>query len=202
MAETAKEIEKEGAEAAAAAVAAPVESAPEVWKAIPEFEGLYEASNLGRIRSLPRKTRTGSLGGRILRGDISKHGYSRVTLSRDGKSTRHLLHRLVLLAFIGSPSASHEARHLNGDNKDNRIANLAWGTRSENAMDRVRHGTCIRMNGERHPNTRLSDDDARNILKLSRCGVQQIKISELFGVSAQTIAYITSGRGWRHITGC
>jgi len=70
-----------------------------------------------------------------------QNGYLIVTLWRDGKQTSPLVHRLVLSAFESEPTPGQEARHLNGDQTDNRAANLRWGTHSENQLDQVEHGT-------------------------------------------------------------
>ena len=68
-------------------------------------------------------------------------GYPVVELSKSGRSRESLVHRQVILAFKGSPPARMECRHLNGEPTDNRIENLQWGTRSENTVDQVVHGT-------------------------------------------------------------
>lgn len=103
----------------------------EDWQAIPGYEGLYEASSLGRIRS-PRI---------ILKQRLNNMGYPVVELSKNGRSRESLVHRQVIAAFKGAAPAGLECRHLNGDSTDNRIENLEWGTRSENTVDQVVHGT-------------------------------------------------------------
>lgn len=119
----------------------------EIWKAVPGFEGLYEVSNLGCVRSLDRevicegpiKGRYVSVKkGRVLRPGPSNFGHMSVVLGR--KNTR-MVHELVLRAFVGEPLKGQECRHLNGCPSDNRLENLAWGTRSENIRDAVAHGT-------------------------------------------------------------
>ena len=106
----------------------------ERWLPIPGWEGLYDVSSLGRVRSHYR-------GGRILRPWPDADGYLRVSLSRGGVQTIYRVHRLVLLAFAGPGEPGEEVRHLNGDATDNRADNLAWGTPAENKRDQVRHGT-------------------------------------------------------------
>ena len=112
----------------------------ERWRAVPGYVGLYEVSDLGRVRSidrvLPRRWR-----GRLLTPTAMSSGYLVVTLWRNGKQRTWLIHRLVLLGFVGDPPDGHEALHLNGDNADNRLTNLTWGTHSENQWDQVAHGT-------------------------------------------------------------
>jgi hypothetical protein len=119
----------------------------EQWSAIPRFEGYYEASTQGRVRSIDRwiPTKSGQTAfrrGRILtQRALAGNGYQIVMMSKHGKYQNQLVHRLVLLAFRGEPDHDYECRHLNGIRTDNRLENLAWGTRSENTADQVRHGS-------------------------------------------------------------
>jgi hypothetical protein len=85
-------------------------------------------------------------GFRALTQDLNSHGYPSVRLVfPDGTRKRVAVHRMVAEAFLSPrPSPEHEIRHLNGDRKDNRARNLKWGTRSENAQDRVQHGRTYR----------------------------------------------------------
>lgn len=106
------------------------------WLAVVGYEGLYEVSSGGKVRSVPRK---GTRGG-ILKPYRREDGYATVNLSREGVTKQCRINRLVLEAFVG-PGAGTESRHLDGDPTNNILDNLAWGTRSENALDSVRHGT-------------------------------------------------------------
>lgn len=118
----------------------------ETWRAVPGFEGEYEVSDLGRVRSLDRVIEnplpTGVVRRQRMRGQLLKpgvnarSGYRYVNLH----SKSHHVHRLVMAAFVGPLPAGHHTRHLNGDPSDNRRANLAYGTPSENGQDMVRHG--------------------------------------------------------------
>ena len=120
----------------------------ERWKSIPGLEGRYEVSDLGRVKSLQRIVSVGNNTGKVLvperirKLSPSPQGYPRVRLC--GKT--RLVHHLVLLAFVGPRPVGLEIRHLNGNRADSRLANLAYGTRSENQMDSIRHGTHILAN--------------------------------------------------------
>jgi len=120
----------------------------EIWLPVVGFEGIYEVSDLGRMRSLPRVV-TQMIHGRstprrfpgVDMKPTLNEGYPAVTLYRDGTSVLRRVHVLVLEAFEGAPPAGMEGRHLNGDRTDPRRMNLKWGTRGENIRDAVRHGT-------------------------------------------------------------
>ena len=117
----------------------------ETWKPIPGYEDLYQASDLGRIRSLDRMVqtvagRTRKYKGQVLTQTSSSSGHLRVTLAHEGKNSVRLVHHLVLEAFEGPRPEGRVTRHLNDDPSDNRIENLAWGTVAENMADRVTNG--------------------------------------------------------------
>lgn len=114
----------------------------ETWMPVVGYEGIYEVSSQGKVRSIPRRDRMGrKVAGRLL--SITNHpsGHHQVKLSRDGKYSQGKLHRIVLIAFVGAPPDGCEVLHRDGNPANNRIENLHWGTRSENLRDRVRHGT-------------------------------------------------------------
>lgn len=118
----------------------------EIWKSIPDYEGYYEASSLGRIRSLPRicKTSLGfrQYGGRILNPYCTESArrYLFVGLSKYNKTRQLRIHRLVLLAFRGEAPEGHECCHTNGKPHDNRLVNLRWDLHTNNLKDRDKHG--------------------------------------------------------------
>jgi hypothetical protein len=117
----------------------------EVWLPIGGYEGLYEVSDLGRVRSLDRivEHRNGNLHlkGRVLKPADKGDGHLRLVLCRHGQGQIKAVHRLVLMAFIGPAGINQATRHLDGDAKNNILTNLQWGTQRENLLDAVRHGT-------------------------------------------------------------
>ena len=123
----------------------PLERA-ERWKPVTGYEGIYEVSNHGRVRSVDR-TVTRSDGrvcrrkGKILRTTPNQDGYPRANLSTQGKSQVRHVHALVAEAFIGPRPDGVDVCHGDGDPANNRLDNLRYGTRSENMLDAVRHGT-------------------------------------------------------------
>lgn len=137
---------------------------PEHWKPVPRWEGYYEVSNLGRVRSVPHDTEMGLRGGHVLAGGTYRSGHKHVTFTRTtdtGKDRETFtVHSLVMLAFAGPRPEGMQIRHLNGVPDDNRWApgddeaaviaaggNLFYGTPKENAEDRdQRHGRNYRSN--------------------------------------------------------
>ena len=113
------------------------------WLPVVGYEGFYEVSDHGQIRSVDRDIQwngtTRSLKGKPLRGFLKK-GHREVRLSLDGSTRAFMVHRLVLEAFVGPRPPGMECCHWNGDAEDNRVENLRWDTRSGNMRDRVRHG--------------------------------------------------------------
>lgn len=95
----------------------------EIWKDIPGYEGLYQASNLGRIRSLIRN--------KILIGGI-KNGYREVILCKNGKRKYMLVHRLIAQTFLENKKNKPQINHIDGNKHNNNVNNLEWCTRSEN----------------------------------------------------------------------
>lgn len=126
----------------------------EQWRPVPGYEGFYEASDRGRVRSLDRiqaftykrRTLDRLVAGRVLKTSPSTGGYRQVTLSRERHKRQFLVHRLVLNTFVGPLPDGMCTRHLNGDPADNRLVNLAYGTQSENMKDKVAHGTSPQRN--------------------------------------------------------
>ena len=105
----------------------------ETWKDIPGYEGQYQISTFGNVRSFRR-----SVAPKLLKPGRMPQGHLSVAL---GRNNSQCVHKLVLLAFVGPAPYKHDCRHLNGNPSDNRLENLRWGTRSENILDAVRHNT-------------------------------------------------------------
>jgi hypothetical protein len=117
----------------------------EIWKDITGYEGLYQVSNLGRVKSLPRERktygkRTYKTKSLLMDAPISEKGYLRVCLSKDGKQRSYFVHRLVAVAFLDNKNSYPVVNHINGNKLDNRIENLEFCTQSHNVKEAYRIG--------------------------------------------------------------
>lgn len=164
----------------------------ELWKPVVGYEGVYEVSDMGRIRGLNRKCETRIVLGTILKPHIW-NGYLRVVLRRGGNRKTWAVHRIVLIAFAGPNPPLMEACHKNGIRSDNRLVNLRWGSRKENAADRVRHGT---LSGELNGFAKLTYENVADIRALLRDGTPRSEVAKRYGVHKDTIRLIHLGKRW------
>src|SRR5574338_196858 len=145
-----------------------------IWKDILGWEGLYQVSEYGDIKSLDRYViskngRRRFFPGRLRIPEENKEGYLRIRLWNQSNSIKLSVHTLVALAFINSvPDENLEVRHLDGNNQNNHYSNLAWGTKQENAEDSIRHKTHFQKNKTHCPNNHLLHKDNIVVGELNR----------------------------------
>lgn len=167
----------------------------EVWRPIKSFPG-YEVSTLGRVRSWRVGGRSKRRFSRpcLLKPTINylRDSYAQVVLVCGGRPHVRTVHRLVLETFVGRRPAGKETRHKNGDSLDNRLRNLAWGTKSENDVDKIRHGTS--QHGERNHQAKLSNRQAAAIRRSTK---PLRTVAARYGVSEGTVCNIRLGRSRR-----
>lgn len=111
----------------------------EIWKDIIDYEGIYQISNIGRVKSLDRNIlysngKTHFQKGKELNGFLNTSGYWSVDLYKRGKSKKFYIHRLVAIAFIPNPFNKTEINHIDEDKLNNCVENLEWCTSSENKL--------------------------------------------------------------------
>lgn len=179
----------------------------EIWKDVPGYEGLYQVSNLGRVRSLDRYI-PHSLGGKsFVKGRIlsdkprGKNGrYCRVILYRNGIHLGESVHRIVAKTFIPNPDNKPQVNHINGIRTDNRVANLEWCTAKEND----KHAWDIGLKnslGSNQSNAILHEDDIPGIKRLIEAGLSNREIGKKYGIEESTISLIKLGKRWTHVEG-
>jgi hypothetical protein len=158
----------------------------ERWLPVVGREEFYQVSDLGRVRSNSRRL--------IMKQQVLK-GYPTVSLELPVKR-RSRVHRLVLEAFVGPCPEGMETRHLDNDRQNNRLSNLAWGTREENEDDKRRHGTAPR--GERSGTARLTADQVAQMRAMHATGASTVALGRLFNVSQQAAWKAVAGKTWKN----
>ncbi len=160
----------------------------ELWQPVQGYEGLYEVSDQGRVRTVAT--------GLIRKTPVGVRGYPTVDLKNKGHRKTFTVHTLVLTAFVGPRPHKMECRHLDGDRENSNLSNLRWGTSSENDDDRRLHGTFIE--GEKHGAAKLTNEQARAI-KHDNTGRLQREIAEQYGINSSLVSMIKSGKRWGFI---
>lgn len=117
-------------------------SMSEEWRPVPGYEGAYEVSNRGEVKSIRRVVdkkngSTQTIPERIVAPSTTNSGHRFCALWKGNKRKRVYIHRMVAMAFLGGPPDSQEVCHNDGDPQNNFVENLRWGTRSENMRDEV-----------------------------------------------------------------
>lgn len=181
-----------------------VDTTTEIWKAVPGCEGLYEVSTLGRMKRLA---------GRILASDgrmlpvrecilkpfsCGQEGYCGVKISVGGRKRNMYVHHAVMRTFVGPPPEGLEILHDNNSRTDCRLSNLHYGTKSENAQDRWRHGTIAI--GERNPRAVMDEEKVLLMRSLYATGKHSTyALAARFGVQQMTAWKIVARKTWKHL---
>ena len=173
----------------------------EIWKAVVGYEGLYEISSIGGVRSVARVTPHGHRRrGAPMKTRPDRDGYLVVCLTKLGVPLTRKVHRLVLQAFIGPSPSEHVAAHLNAKRDDCRVENLSWVTPKENIrqMDEV-HFTRRVLRGEDSKWSRLAAGDVRRIRESALFGAKRSDLAKAYGVCVANIRMILIGASWSHL---
>ena len=174
----------------------------ELWRPVQGWLGLYEVSNLGRVKSLPRiivrnhmGTRTEQpIKERILKPSFMK-GYAFVGLHRNGKQEVRQIHRMVAEAFLGEPPADKPwALHGTNGVSDNSVSNLYWGDQERNEKDKIRDGTLL--HGEKAPWAKLTESDVKAIRADTR---PHKEIAADYPIGRAAVGAIKRRQTWSHL---
>lgn len=175
----------------------------EEWRPVVGWEGLYEVSSLGRLRSIARTIVQGSRWGgtisyekrgAVLRPGRTPGGYRTVNLYDNNRRYCTYVHALVLEAFVGPRPSGSQVRHLNGVDAGDGLANLAYGTPTENCADKKRHGT--QTFGETHGTHRLTEAEVRGIRAAP--GFHK-DIAARYGICKGHVGDIRARKYWKHV---
>lgn len=177
---------------------------PERWLPVVGWEDLYEVSDLGRVRSLPRVVeRRGKYEAHVrISGRILKPSYdgprATVGLCRDGKSQTFSVHRLVTRAFLGPCPEGMEVCHGPAGRLDNSLTNLSYGTHLKNCGEDMRRDGTIPA-GIRNASAILTDEIVLECRARAAAGESRRALAIEFGVAEDTIADAVAGVKWRHL---
>jgi len=170
----------------------------EVWKDVFDYEGLYQASTWGRVKSLARisfnlRHKVSTKGSwvsrpvreRVLRPGCSKGRYPTVSLSKNGILCSRELHRLILETFKGPCPEGMEGCHKDGDKANNRLDNLRWDTRESNFHDNIANGTRL-YKGKNPSYKKVTIQDYEKLNHLRKMGLSFGTIAKITGVGGAT----------------
>lgn len=169
----------------------------EEWRPVAGYEGFYEVSNQGRVRSVERLVPNGKGGHKRMKARYmtpngrNSQRYLFITLCRDAKPKHCTVHRLVLEAFVGPCPSGMEALHGDGGPYDSKLSNLRWGTRIENSQDKWEQGSM--PHGEAHHKTTL---DRLQVIAIRKDDRSLAKIAKEFNVSKSCVCAIKTRRTW------
>lgn len=173
------------------------------WRAIKGYEGLYEVSNTGLVKSLEKRVDSGKCHRRwrvqILSHGTDSKGYLRVSLSKNGVTKTHKIHRLVAQAFIPNPDNLPQVNHIDGNKTNNRVDNLEWCSQSENMRHACKTGL-KRNDGEFNTQSKLTEADVRYIRAVYKARDKEfstVALAKKYGVHRKTISRVVTGKYWR-----
>lgn len=179
----------------------------DVWQPIPDFQGLYEASKSGEIRSIARIDKRGKpWPTRTLKPfRDGKKGYVAVCLLKDGVPTRAKVHRVIASVFVPNPRSAPQVNHINGDRSDNRASNLEWCTGSENVrhafdqLGRVSSGGHAGKIGAAHHASRAVVATNQSTGEVLAFG-SSAEAARALGLASGSVPRVCSGK-WKHAGG-
>ena len=174
----------------------------EIWAQIEGYEGLYEVSSFGRVRSIERAVRhrhgLAIMKSKVLRLSISNAGYAYVSLSKENRSKSFTVHRLVAKAFIphcGKP----EVNHKDFDKSNNRTDNLEWASRSENHLHAMSAGK-FDVNVNPSFGRKLNPAKVKEIRELRLSGISVREIALKYSIHTDTVYRVLAFKVWKQVT--
>lgn len=178
-----------------------MEEQKEIWKDIEDYEGIYQISNMGRVKSAPRKGRKTEL---ILTPTPNTTGYMIIGLRKKGFKVKScLVHRLVLMAFDPIDNTEDmEGNHKDFDITNNKLSNLEWTTPQENTDHFIgsgRYKDKTKTTGSNHHLCVLNEDIVRELRRLSEEGYSTNGLAKKFGIPESTARQVIKRVSWKHV---
>lgn len=165
----------------------------EIWRDVDGYDGKYQVSNFGRVKSFQR-------GERILKPGLDYKGYPYVALWHGGKGKHTFVHRLVAEAFIPNPDNKPQVNHVDGDKANNHTDNLEWCTQSENTRHAYVTGLISLPQGESNYQAKLTNEQAVYIRE-NPDGLTGRELARRFNTTPVTISDIQRGKKYRNAGG-
>ena len=168
----------------------------EIWRDICGYEGLYQVSNFGRVKSL----RFGRE--KLLKVGVSNTGYANVSLIKNKSKKTFHVHVLVAVTFLPNPENKREVNHIDGDKQNNRVENLEWVTGSENTRHAIQNGQLQIKKGSQCHFAKLTDEQVRYIRAHYIAHHREFGANALakkFNVSTSTIYDVISRRTFKEV---
>lgn len=166
----------------------------EVWRDIIGYEGYYQVSNLGNVKSLGNDF---SRKERLLKLSLQGKGYFGVVLQKYGVRKPTLVHRLVAIHFISNNDNKPQVNHINGVKTDNRVENLEWVTHRENLDHAINND--LTLKGQCNPTSKLKETEVLEIYNFLKIGVKVEYLQTKYNISKDVIIGIKSGIYWKHL---
>lgn len=166
------------------------------YKEIPGFEGLYEISDTSLVRSM--------LSGKIKQQTLNNNGYFRTELYKFNERKKLFIHRVMAEVFVPNPDPIKFTivNHINGDKTCNLPYNLEWTDKSGNQKHAVKLGLTQKLEskpGERNNQSKLSEDDVRQIRSMRDSGQKLKDVASVFDITESNVSIICRRKGWTHI---
>jgi hypothetical protein len=179
----------------------------EVWKDVSGYEGKYQVSDFGRVKSLARivESRKGIFGNKreiLLKPTKNKKGYLRVKLcivkNEVSSEKNFYVHSLVLNSFLENPLNKPQVNHKNGIKDDNRVDNLEWATGSENVIHSLENKLKVPQKGSEHGMSKLTEKEVLEIRTIGRTKTLK-EVAKIYNVDMSLISLILLNKIWIHI---
>lgn len=181
-----------------------------MWKPVPAFQGLYEVSNTGQVRSVERTVQCKSSNGtvsrlyksQLLKPQLNKKGYLKIKLYRTKSDWKmFFVHRIVAAAFLDNPKNLPQVNHKDGDKCNNAASNLEWITNADNMRHAFVTGVRRNESGIAAANARLTEEQVRLVVRMRSDGKPLKEIAKLVQCTTQNVNRICSGKTWSSLTG-